>query len=169
MAKTDLKGTFTIWSKKPQLVSRTDVTKLSSDAGLQKELTEAVATKMHNKDMNGTAKNRTNHLVKCLKDAAAETVGYAQTTHSSHQYDPEIEALSRQQKDLSLQVNETKHPAKAKELQKQHNKVLLTIQKRAMNVKLDSQATEVEQMKDSARINVLCSPIDEMKAPAKAN
>ena len=161
VAKTDLKGMFTIWSKKPQLVSRTDVTKLSSDAGLQKELTEAVATKKHNKDMS--------HLVKCLKDAAAETVGHAQTTHSSHRYDPEIEALSRQQKYLSLQVNETKHPAKAKELQKQHNKVLLTIQKRAINVKLDSQATEVEQMKDSARINVLCSPIDETKAPAKAD
>ena len=88
VAKTDLKGMFTIWSKMPQPLSRIDVSKFSSDAGLQKELTEAVATKMHNKDMNGTAKNVMNHLVTCLKDAAAETVGHAQTTHSSHQYDP---------------------------------------------------------------------------------
>ena len=50
--------------------------------------------------------------------------------------------VRRQQKDLRLQVNETKDRAKAKELHKQCNKVLHNIRKRAMNVtieKLDSQ------------------------------
>ena len=54
-----------------------------------------------------------------------------------------------------MQINETKDPTKAKELKKQRNKVLHNIQKRAMNVaieKLDSQATELEQMKDSAKM-----------------
>ena len=58
-----------------------------------------------------------------------------------------IEALSRQQKDLRLHVNETKDPVKARELQKQDNKVLHNIWRRAMNVaieKLVSQAAEVE-------------------------
>ena len=45
VAKIDLKGMFPIWSKKPQRIKRFAISKLSSVAGLQKELTEVVATK----------------------------------------------------------------------------------------------------------------------------
>ena len=51
-----LKGMFAIWSKKPQHVRRIDVTKLPSDAGLQRQLRETVVTKLHIQGTIGTAK-----------------------------------------------------------------------------------------------------------------
>ena len=56
------------------------VSKLSSDDDLQKELTEAEAAKMQNKEIHGTAKSRMNHFVKYLKEAAADTIGFVQRT-----------------------------------------------------------------------------------------
>ena len=67
----------------------------------------------------------------------------------------EIEVLSKQQKDLRLQIDETKNPTKIKELQKQRNKILHKIRKRAMKIaieKHDSQAADVEEMKDSTKM-----------------
>lgn len=124
VTKIDLKDMFAIWSKKPQLVNRIDVSKLSSDVGLQMKLTEAVATKLQNQGTIETAKTQMNHLVKCLMVAATETVGFVQTTHKGQRYDPEMEALSLQRKVLRLQIYEMKDPTKAKELQKQCNKLL---------------------------------------------
>ena len=155
VTKIDLKGMFGIRSKKPQPVRRIDVTKLPLDAGLQGKLKETVVIKLHNQGTIGTAKDQMNHLVKCLKGAAAETAGFVQTTRKGHRYDPEIETLSKQQKDLRLQINETKDPTKAKELKKQRNKGFHNIWRRTMNVvveKLGSQATEVEQMENSAKM-----------------
>ena len=64
VTKIDLKGMFTIWSKKPQPINRIDVSKLPSDADLQQKLKEAVVIKLHNQGTISTEKDPLNLLVR---------------------------------------------------------------------------------------------------------
>ena len=87
---------------------------------------------------------------------AEKTLGPAKrTTAKNRTYDPNIQKMSEEQRNLRLKINNTQNEDSRKKLKTARNKILHNIAKHVLelrNTELDNKAEEINQAQDSARM-----------------
>ena len=99
--------------------------------------------------------NNYRQLEKCILSSAAETIGYRKKFQNQRTYNPEVEILSNNLKQLRLQFSENKDPVKIKQLKQQRNLVLHEISKKLnedKNNELDQIAEKIDKSKDNTKM-----------------
>ena len=148
---------YYVWSENAQPPSakhtRYNTEQLASGP-LRAQFRDAVSESLPEVNPNLSASQKWDLLKGTLKSAAETTIGRSIPRHKNlHCQD--MAAMSETQRNLRLQINNTRNPARKQELKQQRNRILHAQRRRACDnasVRLDHLASEVERLHDGAKM-----------------
>jgi hypothetical protein len=95
----------------------------SAELARNKQKQQSYKTTLENK-LNQTEITNWKHIEQAIIQSATETVGYRQKHQRQRIHNPEIEELSKQQKEIRLAISKTDNNDRVKELKQQRNRIL---------------------------------------------
>ena len=163
MAKHDVARTVS--STKKQF----NVPKLVQSTGAQQKYRKEVERMLPLPSADESSQEYLSKAMSAIKQAAAAAVGYANKPRNRRcTLDPEIDALSKTQKDLRLRIMNTVGNDKAAQLKQERNRISHEIRRRCRENaerRLDAMAEEVERQKDGAQMYRAVALLTRKKAP----
>ena len=157
ITQLDLSHLYYVWSEIAQPPSakhaRYNTEQLASGS-IRTKFRDAVSESLPDVNPNLSASQKWDILKGTLKSAAVTTIGRTESRNKNH-HCQDIAAMSETQRNLRLQLNNTKNPARRQELKQQRNRILHAQRRSARDnasVRLDHLASEVERLHDGAKM-----------------
>jgi len=143
--------------------ARINIGKLAGDVSARCRYAEAVRQSIADQPFEGNAASNSKatqqsweRVSSILETSAQNTVGTSAKPQSTHKFaDEELFNMSKTQKDLRLRIQQASNPDTIQQLKHERNVIMHSIRKRTHQIaeaKLDQQAAEVENLKDSAKM-----------------
>ena len=157
ITQLDLSHLYYVWSEIAQPPSakhaRYNTEQLASGS-IRTKFRDAVSESLPDVNPNLSASRKWDILKGTLKSAAETTIGRTES-RNKNPHCQDIAAMSETQRNLRLQLNNTRNPARRQELKQQRNRILHA-QRRSVrdnaSVRLDHLASEVERLHDGAKM-----------------
>ena len=95
------------------------------------------------------------HIKSEIIKAAEETIGYIENIKAQRIADPELEAMSKQQKKLRIDIENSKEAERIEELKKERKKILKSLTDKVAKRKedeVDKLVNEIDEIQDDARM-----------------
>ena len=157
ITQLDLSHLYYVWSEIAQPPSakhaRYNTEQLASGS-IRTKFRDAVSESLPDVNPNLSASQKWDILKGTLKSAAVTTIGRTESINKNP-HCQDIVAMSETQRNLRLQLNNTRNPARRQELKQQRNRILHAQRRSARDnesVRLDHLASEVERLHDGAKM-----------------
>ena len=157
IAQLDLSRLYYVWSENAQPPSakhtRYNTEQLASGP-LRAQFRDAVSESLPEVNPDLSASQKWDLLKGTLKSAAETSIGRSIPRHKNP-HCQDMAAISETQRNLRLQINNTRNPARKQELKQQRNRILHAQRRSARDnasVRLDHLASEVERLHDGAKM-----------------
>ena len=157
IAQLDLSRLYYVWSEIEQAPSTKHArynTEQLAGGPIRTKFRDAVSESLPDVNPNLSASQKWDLLTRTLKSAAETTVGRTEPRHKNP-HCQDIAAMSETQRNLRLQLNNTRNHARRQELKQQRNMILHAQRRSARDnasVRLDHLASEVEHLHDGAKM-----------------
>ena len=153
----DLSHLYYVWSEIAQPPSAKHAhynTEQLASGPIRIKFRDAVSESLPDVNPNLSASQKWDILKGTLKSAAVTTIGRTES-RNKNPHCQDIAAMSETQRNLRLQLNNTRNPARRQELKQQRNRILHAQRRSARDnasVRLDHLASEVEHLHDGAKM-----------------
>ena len=157
ITQLDLSHMYYVWSeiaRPPSAKHARYNTEQLASGSIRTKFRDAVSESLPDVNPNLSASQKWDILKGTLKSAAETTIGRTESRNKNPHFQ-DIAAMSETQRNLRLQLNNTRNPARRQELKQQHNRILHAQRRSARDnasVRLDHLASEVERLHDGAKM-----------------
>ncbi|XP_057310033.1 uncharacterized protein LOC130648030 [Hydractinia symbiolongicarpus] len=138
-------------------IKKVDIAHLTNNENMRKAYQQNLETSLQsNVSENISIKEKWDAVKQSIKSAAEQTLPrqIPRNRNHGHNYDPEIEQMSKTQKELRIQISNCKDLDKMTRLKNERNNIMRRIKDKLLENKtkeIENKLSEINQMKDTAK------------------